>query len=354
MGINESLNCIDLFCGCGGLSLGFEKAGFNVLLGIDAWQDAITTFNYNHKNSKGICADLSTLNPEEIEKELNGKTVDLIIGGPPCQGFSVAGKRIVDDERNKLYKNFVRFVEYYKPKAFMMENVPNILSIGEGIVKDSIVKDFSDLGYKVVYRILTASDYGVPQNRRRAVFVGLQNGMEFKYPHSTVKNRITSKEAISDLPDKTITDGDKYPLEPQSEYQKTMRENAKGLYNHRITLHTEQTKRIISLVPDGGNYKDLPLELQNTRKVHIAWTRLDSTKPSFTIDCGHNHHFHYEYNRVPTVRESARIQSFPDDFVFLGKQGSQLRQVGNAVPPLMAEEIAKQMKKLLEGGQMDV
>ena len=354
MGINESLNCIDLFCGCGGLSLGFEKAGFNVLLGIDAWQDAITTFNYNHKNSKGICADLSTLNPEEIEKELNGKTVDLIIGGPPCQGFSVAGKRIVDDERNKLYKNFVRFVEYYKPKAFMMENVPNILSIGEGIVKDSIVKDFSDLGYKVVYRILTASDYGVPQNRRRAVFVGLQNGMEFKYPHSTVKNRITSKEAISDLPDKTITDGDKYPLEPQSEYQKTMRENAKGLYNHRITLHTEQTKRIISLVPDGGNYKDLPLELQNTRKVHIAWTRLDSTKPSFTIDCGHNHHFHYEYNRVPTVRESARIQSFPDDFVFLGKQGSQLRQVGNAVPPLMAEEIAKQMKKLLEGGQIDV
>lgn len=354
MGINESLNCIDLFCGCGGLSLGFEKAGFNVLLGIDAWQDAITTFNYNHKNSKGICADLSTLNPEEIEKELNGKTVDLIIGGPPCQGFSVAGKRIVDDERNKLYKNFVRFVEYYKPKAFMMENVPNILSIGDGIVKDSIVKDFSDLGYKVVYRILTASDYGVPQNRRRAVFVGLQNGMEFKYPHSTVKNRITSKEAISDLPDKTITDGDKYPLEPQSEYQKTMRENAKGLYNHRITLHTEQTKRIISLVPDGGNYKDLPLELQNTRKVHIAWTRLDSTKPSFTIDCGHNHHFHYEYNRVPTVRESARIQSFPDDFVFLGKQGSQLRQVGNAVPPLMAEEIAKQMKKLLEGGQMDV
>ena len=98
------LNCIDLFCGCGGLSLGFEKAGINVLVGIDAWQDAITTFNYNHKNSKGICADLSTLEPSEIEKELNGKSVDLIIGGPPCQGFSVAGKRIVDDVRNKLYK----------------------------------------------------------------------------------------------------------------------------------------------------------------------------------------------------------------------------------------------------------
>lgn len=338
------LNCIDLFCGCGGLSLGFEKAGINVLVGIDAWQDAITTFNYNHKKSKGICADLSTLEPSEIEKELDGKSVDLIIGGPPCQGFSVAGKRIVDDVRNKLYKNFVRFVEYYKPKAFIMENVPNILSIGDGIVRDSIIKDFSDLGYKVTYKVMLASDYGVPQNRKRAVFVGLKNGKSFNFPNPTVNKKVTSKEAISDLPDETIIDGNDYPSEAKSDYQKLMRKNAKGLYNHRITIHTEQTKRIIAMVPDGGNYKDLPLELQQTRKVHIAWTRLNSSKPSFTIDCGHNHHFHYKYNRVPTVRESARIQSFPDDFIFLGKLGSQLRQVGNAVPPLMAEEIAKEIK----------
>lgn len=331
------MNCIDLFCGCGGLSLGFEKAGFNILLGIDAWEDAITTFNYNHKNSKGLCADLSTLNPKDIVSQLDGKSVDVIIGGPPCQGFSVAGKRIVDDERNKLYKNFVRFVEFFKPKAFMMENVPNILSIGGGIVRDAIVKDFSDLGYKVVYKILTASDYGVPQNRRRTFFVGFMNGNEFTFPLPTVKQKVTSKEAISDLPVETVLDGEKYPIAPQSNYQKLMRKNANGLYNHRVTVHTEQTKRIIAMVPDGGNYKDLPVELQQTRKVHIAWTRLDSSKPSFTIDCGHNHHFHYKYNRVPTVRESARIQSFPDDFIFLGKLGSQLRQVGNAVPPLMVE-----------------
>ena len=342
------MNCIDLFCGCGGLSLGFEKAGINVLLGIDAWQDAITTFNYNHKNSKGLCADLSTLNPKDIVSQLDGKSVDVIIGGPPCQGFSVAGKRIVNDERNKLYKNFVRFVEFFKPKAFMMENVPNILSIGNGIVRDAIVKDFSNLGYKVVYKILTASDYGVPQNRRRTFFVGFKNGNEFTFPLPTVKKKVTSKEAISDLPDKTVLDGEKYPVTPQSNYQKLMRKNANGLYNHRVTVHTEQTKRIIAMVPDGGNYKDLPVELQQTRKVHIAWTRLDSSKPSFTIDCGHNHHFHYKYNRVPTVRESARIQSFPDDFIFLGKLGSQLRQVGNAVPPLMAEEIAKEIKNELQ------
>ena len=342
------MNCIDLFCGCGSLSLGFEKAGFNILLGIDAWEDAITTFNYNHKNSKGLCADLSTLNPKDIVSQLDGKSVDVIIGGPPCQGFSVAGKRIVDDERNKLYKNFVRFVEFFKPKAFMMENVPNILSIGGGIVRDAIVKDFSDLGYKVVYKILTASDYGVPQNRRRTFFVGFMNGNEFTFPLPTVKQKVTSKEAISDLPVETVLDGEKYPIAPQSNYQKLMRKNANCLYNHRVTVHTEQTKRIIAMVPDGGNYKDLPVELQQTRKVHIAWTRLDSSKPSFTIDCGHNHHFHYKYNRVPTVRESARIQSFPDDFIFLGKLGSQLRQVGNAVPPLMAEEIAKEIKNELQ------
>lgn len=341
------LNALDLFCGCGGLSLGFEKAGINVLVGIDAWKDAITTFNYNHKNSKGICADLSILAPKEIEKELGGKTVDLIIGGPPCQGFSVAGKRIVDDERNKLYKNFVRFVEYYKPKAFMMENVPNILSIGAGIVKDSIVKDFSDLGYKVVYKVLTASDYGVPQNRRRAVFVGLKNEKEFIFPQQSANQLITSYEAVSDLPENSLEDDSNYPMKANCEYQKLMRKNSKGVYNHQITEHNERTKKIIALVPDGGNYKNLPPELQQTRKVHIAWTRLNSQKPSFTIDTGHRHHFHYKWDRIPTVRESARIQSFPDDFIFMGTKTSQYKQVGNAVPPLMAEAIAKKIKESL-------
>ena len=343
-----ALNCIDLFCGCGGLSLGFEKTGINVLVGIDAWKDAITTFNYNHKNSKGICADLSSLNPDEIVKELCGKTVDLIIGGPPCQGFSVAGKRIVDDERNKLYKNFVRFVEYYKPKAFVMENVPNILSIGEGIVRDSIVKDFSDLGYKVVYKVLTASNYGTPQNRKRAVFVGLHNGKEFEFPQQSVTQLVTSYEALSDLPENSLEDGTDYPMIANCDYQKLMRCNSTKIYNHQITEHSEKTKEIIAMVPDGGNYKNLPPELQQTRKVHIAWTRLNSQKPSFTIDTGHRHHFHYKWNRIPTVRESARIQSFPDDFIFLGTKTSQYKQVGNAVPPLMAEAIAKQLKETLD------
>lgn len=342
-----SLNVIDLFCGCGGFSLGFERAGFNVLLGIDIWQDALKTFALNHKNSKSLNADLSTIRPDEVEPLLDGHNVDVIIGGPPCQGFSIAGKRIVDDIRNKLYKNFVHFVEYYQPRAFVMENVPNILSIGEGAVRESILKDFKDLGYTVEYKVLTASDYGVPQNRRRAIFVGFNNGHRFTFPTPLNSPKVTAAEAISDLPEETVADGNPYPSAPQSQYQEAMRNGSPTLHNHQATAHNQKTIDIISLVPDGGNYKDLPEELRDTRKMHIAWTRLNSTKPSFTIDTGHNHHFHYAYNRVPTVRESARLQSFPDDFILLGTKGAQLKQVGNAVPQLLAHQIAIQLKNQL-------
>lgn len=343
----QSYNVIDLFCGCGGFSLGFERAGFNVLLGIDVWNDALKTFKHNHKNSDTLQADLSTLSPERILPLLKNQKIDVIIGGPPCQGFSVAGKRIVDDIRNKLYKNFVRFVEFFKPKAFVMENVPNILSIGGGGVKESIIKDFAELGYSVEYKVLTASDYGVPQNRRRAFFVGFLNGHKFEFPTPLETEKITSSEALSDLPEGSVTDGDSYPYEALSDYQKLMREKSNKLYNHQTTAHNQKTIDIISQVPDGGNYKDLPIELQGTRKVHIAWTRLNSSKPSFTIDTGHRHHFHYSYNRIPTARESARIQSFPDDFIFTCSRTSQLKQIGNAVPPLMAEVVAKSILQQL-------
>ncbi len=341
----KTYNVIDLFCGCGGMSLGFEQAGYNLLLGIDMWEDALVTYRHNHKQNNTLCADLATLDVKDVKDKIGNEKVDVIIGGPPCQGFSIAGKRIVDDERNTLYKSFVRMVEYFKPKAFVLENVPNILSIGGGIVRDSILKDFRDLGYTVNYKVCLASDYGVPQNRRRAIFVGLQDGISFTFPAPTVSEPVTCKEAISDLPYGTIEEGGAYPVEPQSEYQRFMRLGSDGVYNHDITIHTPKTQEIIAMVPDGGNYKDLPSELQNTRKVHIAWTRLNSKRPSITIDTGHNHHFHYEYNRVPTARESARFQSFPDTFVFIGNKTSKLKQIGNAVPPLMAEAIAKQLKQ---------
>lgn len=341
-------NVIDLFCGCGGLSLGFEQAGYNVTLGIDMWEDALVTYRRNHKNGKTLCADLAHLSAEDVEKEINAQKVDLIIGGPPCQGFSIAGKRIVDDERNSLYKSFVRMVAHFKPKVFLLENVPNILSLGAGIIRDAIVKNFSDLGYTVSYKVLLAADYGVPQNRKRAIFVGFLDGQTFEFPQPTVTKPVTCKEAISDLPEDCIEDGGEYTSPPQSEYQKLMRHGSSAVYNHEITIHNERTKEIIAMVPDGGNYKNLPTELQNTRKVHIAWTRLNSTRPSMTIDTGHFHHFHYEYNRVPTARESARLQSFPDTFVFIGNKTSKLKQIGNAVPPLMSKVIAEQILKQIK------
>lgn len=345
--MEERIKVIDLFCGCGGLSYGFIEAGYDVVLGIDHWKDAIQTFKINHKNSIGLAGDLFSENPEEISFKTGITGVDIIIGGPPCQGFSIAGKRIVDDERNRLYKSFVNFVEFYKPKAFLMENVPNIISMADGIVKQNIIEDFEKLGYKVVYKVLLASEFGVPQNRRRAFFIGIKGNQSFVYPESIIQNPITSKEAISDLTASSITDGEKYFIEPKSEYQIKIRENSNGVFNHQTTIHKEQTISIISKVPDGGNYKNLPIELQKTRNVHIAWTRLNSKKPSFTIDTGHRHHFHYEFNRVPTVRESARIQSFPDNFVFLGSKTSQYKQVGNAVPPMLAKILAETLKKYL-------
>ena len=343
----HKLTVIDLFCGWGGLSLGFEQAGFDVLLGIDNWKDALSTFRYNHHSCETICADLMTLDAKDVQGIIGEKRVDVIIGGPPCQGFSVAGKRIIDDDRNKLYKSFVRMVAHFKPRAFVLENVPNILTMGDGIIKRAIIADFESLGYTVVNKVLLASDYGVPQNRRRAIFVGMLNGKEYSYPLPTIKQRITTFEALSDLPEESLEDGSQYTMPPQSDYQYLLRQGSQGVYNHQASVHTEQTQRIISMVPDGGNYKDLPYDLQNTRKVHIAWTRLCSKTPSITIDTGHRHHFHYKYNRIPTVRESARIQSFADTVIFLGSKTSQYKQVGNAVPPLMAKAIAEQLIKQL-------
>lgn len=334
-------NVLDLFCGCGGLSKGFEDAGYNVLLGIDFWDVSLQTYKYNHKNADILLADLSVFDLKKLQLD---KDIDVIIGGPPCQGFSLAGKRDVNDPRNKLYQAFVRAVEYFKPKAFVLENVPNLISIANGAVKDSIIRDLEALGYHVVYKVLNASDFGVPQHRRRVFFVGLLDKNKiFTFPEQE-KHKVTTFEALSDLPEHSVIDGAPYLCEPLSDYQKEMRQNSGVIFNHQTSNHSEQTKKIISLVPDGGNYKNLPAELQKTRRVHIAWTRFNSAKPSNTIDTGHRHHFHYKYNRIPTVRESARLQSFPDDFKFFGSKTDQYKQVGNAVPPKMAESIANQLK----------
>lgn len=362
-----SLNVIDLFCGCGGFSKGFEQAGFNVRLGIDSWADAVKTYELNFPKAKTINEDITNISIKDLLETANLKKeeVDVIIGGPPCQGFSLSGKRMLDDPRNILYKSFVNIVKDIKPKIFIMENVPGLIRLFNGKVKQEVIDDFTDLGYNVEMQLLSAEGYGVPQQRKRVFFVGVnrdkvKNTSKFIFPevtHGTEMGLIpivTSKDAIEDLnfvPDDIVgQECIPYQLPQDTEYQIRMRENGTYIHNHVIILHKEQTKRIIAMVPDGGNYKNLPIELWKTRKVNIAWTRMNSLKPCFTIDTGHNHHFHYSANRVPTVRESARIQSFPDSFRFLGIKTSQLRQVGNAVPPLLAKAIAKEVAFIIERG----
>ncbi len=356
------MNVIDLFCGCGGFSKGFEQAGFNICLGIDIWQDAVTTYKSNFPHAATIVGDISNLTGKDLLSAagMTADEVDVIIGGPPCQGFSLSGKRMLDDPRNVLYKSFVRMVETIQPKVFVMENVPGLVRLFNGRVREQVIEDFINIGYSVKMSQLTACDFGVPQARTRVFFVGINKekvgNRRYDFPSPTHGDGrqpyVTCKDALSDLDfigdTRVLSEESAYELPATNEYQRFMRRNSNVLLNHITTIHTEKTRRIIAMVPDGGNYKDLPQELWSTRKVHIAWTRMDSNKPCFTIDTGHNHHFHYRANRVPTVRESARIQSFPDDFRFIGIKTSQLKQVGNAVPPLLAQAVAESIITALE------
>jgi DNA (cytosine-5)-methyltransferase 1 len=349
----NKMNILDLFCGCGGLSLGFERAGFAIAVGIDNDSAALRTFEANHAGAKSICGDITEITyKKNILPLLNGKQIDIVIGGPPCQGMSLSGLRKFNDPRNRLYLSYIRLVKEIDPRVFVIENVPGLQRLFGGAIKENIIKEFTKLGYDVQDRILCASDYGVPQNRHRIVFVGIKkslanNMFSFPVPSESV---ITCEMALSDLPtleDDIGEDTQDYTMPPDNQFQKLMRTKSTSISNHIAARHSDHVKNIISLVPDGGNYKDLPPEYINSRNFHVAWTRFASDKPAPTIDTGHRHHFHYKMNRVPTVRECARIQSFPDDFIFFGNKTEQFRQVGNAVPPLMAEKIANQIKEIL-------
>lgn len=351
--MKKKYTVLDLFCGCGGLSKGFEMAGYHILLGVDFNPPALKTYEFNHKDSKTLCADLSSTETfNTIDSLIGDNTVDVIIGGPPCQGFSLTGPRNFEDERNKLYLAMIEAIKRYKPKAFVIENVPGMATLYKGEVKKEIIKRLTAMGYEVNCQILCAADYGVPQMRKRLVFVGLKNGETFDFPAPThtPDAYITCEQAIGDLPSLETSLGadiSEYEREPITAYQRFMRGDCRILHNHKAIDHKDFVKATIALVPDGGNYKDLPQGVGESRKFNMAWTRYCSYKPSRTIDTGHRNNFHYKWNRCPTVRESARLQSFPDDFVFIGTKTQQDRQVGNAVPCLMAKAIGEQILKYI-------
>lgn len=339
---------IDLFCGCGGLSLGFEQAGFKPVLAIDMWEDAINTYNYNRVDKVAICEDIHNYTDEELKKLNKNNDIVGVIGGPPCQGYSTVGTRDIADPRNQLYLEYYRVVKCIQPDFFVLENVKGLLTLSNGFFKNDIIQRFTALGYHVSYEIVNAAYYGVPQRRERVIFVGLKQGV-FRFPKPNKTDILSAKDGIGDLPcldSLPINEAVKtYRTDPQNAFQKEMRKGSTVVLNHDITVHSEQTKSIISMLPDGGKIKDLPSEYWNVRKYNKAFERMSSTKPSNTVDTGHRNYFHYSENRIPTVRENCRLQSFPDTFEVLGSRTSQYKQIGNAVPPMLAKAIAIEIKE---------
>lgn len=338
------MKIIDLFCGIGGLSLGFEQSGFDVLYAVDMWEDAVKTYNHNRKKKIAQVMSVEDFNIDILPGLVATNEITGIIGGPPCQGFSTVGKRNVEDPRNKMYLEFYKAVKLANPDFFVMENVKGMLTLNKGAFVKDLLERFgvNGLGYTISYKLLNAADYGVPQNRYRVFYVGVKN-KKFEFP-TPYDYQLTAKDGISDL---LHSDNEHYGTEPQNDYQRLLRGSQKKPLNQDYTAHTEQTISIISQIPDGGNIKSLPKEFWEVRKYNKAFERMSSQRPSNTIDTGHRNYFHYAEPRIPTLRESARIQSFPDSFEVLGTRGSQYKQVGNAVPPMLAKVIAEKIKSML-------
>lgn len=356
---------IDLFCGCGGLSEGFKLAGYHIVGGVDFNQPAIDTYNHNFSGATGVCCDLSAMTEEQITEAFGSiKDIDIIIGGPPCQGFSSANRwqKETDDPRNRLFFEFVKFVDMARPKAILIENVRGIITRNGGYAKDRIYDIFRERGYTVNHCILNAADYGVPQYRLRNFFVMLRADHAFDFDSvQKVERPVTVKEAIGELyTSESHRDNSALTLTtaPTTDYQRYLRRPDNTIYNHEVRYPAEKVQNRIAHVPQGGNWRDVPPELwpsDRQNRHSSAYKRLAESDRSCTIDTGnaHSNYFHPLYNRIPTPREAARLQSFPDDFVFPGTRGNSYRQIGNAVPPLLAKAIAEAIRLELDNMSKD-
>ncbi|WP_115001164.1 DNA cytosine methyltransferase [Empedobacter falsenii] len=346
---NDKPIIVELFCGCGGTSMGFEMAGFEVVLGCDIHAPSIQTFKANHPNCSTILGDVKKVDPNTIKELLNGRQLDVIIAGVPCQGFSLNNrKRHQEDDRNLMYKEFVKFIEVLQPKVVVLENVSGMKSTGNFV--EEIEKDLSRAGkMKVKSKLLYAPDYGVPQKRSRLIFVGIRgeefdfNNIEKTHGPETGNPYVTIKDAIGDLPALNPKETKKrYKSEPFSEYQKLMRMNTNGTVQcHTAPNHPKDTIEKIKNTKPGE-----PMYPKFKQRIRLAWDILSPTqvsggiRPQFQFG-------HPEDARGLTIRERCRIQSFPDDFIVKGGIVQGRVQTGNAVPPLLAKAVALAIKKYL-------
>jgi len=342
------LNLIDLFAGVGGLSLGFKQSGFDIVFANEYDSSIAEAYKFNHPDTEILVADITKIDFEEIFGRYKNK-VGIVVGGPPCQGFSQKGQRkTIHDDRNFLFRYYVKAVKLIQPSYFVMENVPNLLTAEGGIFKREIEDLFNKMGYRLKMGVLSASDFGIPQNRRRAVIIGKLGAEAPELPLPLDKMR-TIWDAISDLAFLESGQGAEeqdYLNPPRSDYQNELRKNSKKLYNHIATNHSKVALERLSLIPPNSGREVLPKEHLTKSIYSGTWGRMVKDEISVTIttrfDTPSSGKFTHPFlNRAITVREAARIQSFPDDFRFVGTKGSQMKQVGNAVPPLLAKAIAQ-------------
>lgn len=345
----EEMNVIDLFAGVGGLSLGFEQEGFKVVLANEYDASIADAYVKNRVGANMIVADIRDLSVDKTFGKYRGE-VRVVIGGPPCQGYSQKGqRRTIHDARNFLFEYYVKVVEEVQPTYFVMENVPNLLTNEDGYFKDEIFALFEELGYVVNAEVLCAADYGVPENRNRAVIIGRKgDGDPVEMPWKAV-DKVTIWDAISDL--NYLKSGEGKPVSPyiidaQTDYQREMREGSDAVYGHVATRHSDVALERMAMIPPKGGKEHLP-EHHLTKSIYSGtWERMPADGVSRTIttrfDTPASGQFMHPYlDRAITVREAARIQSFPDTFHFYGTKTSQMKQVGNAVPPKLARAIAR-------------
>lgn len=381
---------IDLFCGAGGITEGFRNAGYRCLYANDCMAEAVDTFSLNHPEAWAEARDIEEVDPVQVRARLSLKkgALDVLVGGPPCQGFSInAPERFRSDPRNKLFKDYLRFLEEFEPKAFLFENVPGLLSLGDGKVFRLILREFDERGYHVTAKILFAAHYGVPQERWRLILLGSRTSwivppeptyyatgranfrgggtLTFQLSHADKERllpAVTVGEAIGDLPRLQMGEGSetvRYTVEPHSDYAHLMRNPEGVTFNHFGARLAKQNIERMKYVKPGGSWRDIPHRLlpkgmQRARKSDHTkrYGRLRNDGLAGTVMTKCDPHwgtvFLPDQERSLTVREAARFQSFPDTYKFLGPRVSQYEQVGNAVPVLMAQSIAFQIRAHLE------
>ena len=363
------ITVLSLFSGGGGLDLGFISEGYKILWAIDNTPNAVATYKANIGDHI-VCEDINRVNVAALPK------ADVVIGGPPCQSFSLAGNRHTEDDRGRLVWKYIEIIDSVKPKAFVFENVTGLQSArnkaGEKILPQ-LEKAFQEIGYTINVKVLNAADYGVPQRRNRVIIVGLKSGKHFEFPKPThseqpeltgLKPYVSVRDALGDLPPASEDDKDvlTYSTQPENDFQAMMRSST-GITEHTLPQMSELDKFICHHVRPGGNYMDIPTNVNSTRirRLQIngghttCYGRMDPNKPSYTINTYFNRpnvgcNIHFAEERLITIREALRLQSFPDSYriVSTSKQGKHLI-VGNAVPPLLGKVIACQLKAYLGG-----